>query len=166
MGLLDYEGLVCGWCGSTDIGMIPLATVSVKGPALVFPIAYCRDCGAPFVPPEGVIEEKREEWGDAIRKESRSTRIKKKAPTTKEPPTPDKKEKKDDKPTCEKCGKKMSVDHTSKARYTTFVLWKCRCGHTWLEKRHYGPPLSESESERDPEPLDPESFPEVDEDLS
>lgn len=41
-----------------------------------------------------------------------------------------------DKGFCAKCGKKMTVENSSSARYTVFVLWKCKCGFQHLEKRH------------------------------
>jgi hypothetical protein len=37
---------------------------------------------------------------------------------------------------CEKCGKTMEVENVSKARYTTFVLWRCQCGFQHLQKKH------------------------------
>ncbi|GEM_PF-3206393 len=37
---------------------------------------------------------------------------------------------------CEKCGKNMVVENTSKARYTLFVLWRCSCGFQHLQKKH------------------------------
>jgi len=37
---------------------------------------------------------------------------------------------------CNKCGRTMEVENTSKARYTTFVLWRCRCGNQHLQKKH------------------------------
>jgi transposase-like protein len=37
---------------------------------------------------------------------------------------------------CEKCGRNMSVENKSKARYTLFVLWKCSCGYQHLQKKH------------------------------
>jgi hypothetical protein len=37
---------------------------------------------------------------------------------------------------CERCGKTMHIENTSTARYTVFVLWRCDCGHQFLEKRH------------------------------
>jgi len=170
MGLLDYEGLICGWCEGTNIGMVPVATVSIQGPALMLPLAYCRDCGISFVPPEGVIEEKRKAWGKAIREDSRQARINRKKaaareepPAPKEPSSPPKKEEKRVAFACGECGGVMSVDHTSEARHTTFVLWKCQCGHTYLEKRHRD---SSVEFRWGEEPLDPEEIPEVGEDLS
>ena len=41
-----------------------------------------------------------------------------------------------EKQTCEKCGRTMAVENTSTARYTVFVLWRCDCGHQFLEKKH------------------------------
>jgi hypothetical protein len=41
-----------------------------------------------------------------------------------------------DRVSCEKCGKTMSIENTSTARYTVFVLWRCDCGHQFLEKKH------------------------------
>ena len=41
---------------------------------------------------------------------------------------------------CAKCGKKMEVENTSNARYTIFVLWKCACGFSHLQKKHLPPP--------------------------
>ena len=38
--------------------------------------------------------------------------------------------------TCEKCGRVMTKENTSTARYTIFVLWRCECGHQFLEKKH------------------------------
>jgi hypothetical protein len=160
MGLLDYKDMVCGWCESTNIGMIPLATVSVEGPALVFPLAHCRDCGAPFVPPEEAIAEKREEWGKAIREAGRAQRMRKKAarksdaPAVEKPKDPPPK-KKSGGLDCEKCGRKMTVKNQSSARYTQFVLWECTCGHEHIQKKHEGDDFSEED------PLDPEDIPEV-----
>ena len=37
---------------------------------------------------------------------------------------------------CDKCGKNMRIENTSKARYTIFVLWRCSCGYQFLEKKH------------------------------
>ena len=43
---------------------------------------------------------------------------------------------------CEKCGRDMAVENTAKARYTTFVLWRCGCGCQHLEKKHLQVPAA------------------------
>jgi hypothetical protein len=132
MGLMDYD-LGCGVCLGENIGMLPVSIYKFDEAPQMMPLAFCRDCGFVFMPPEEVMEEKRREWGEAIRKALREEcslpELPEPGPEPEIDPAPS-----SGPPACEKCGKKMKLENTSTARDTIFRLWICRCGWQKITK--------------------------------